>query len=129
MATHSDLDVAIRAANDDFERRFAAGDAPGLAGLYTSAGKLLPPNSDAVSGHGGIEAFWRGAMDMGIKSAKLETVQLEGLGGTAVEEGRYTLAAADGGVLDQGKYVVVWKNDGGRWKLDLDIWNSSEQAG
>lgn len=24
-----------------------------------------------------------------------------------------------------GKYIVVWKDDGGTWKLHLDIWNTN----
>ena len=26
---------------------------------------------------------------------------------------------------DVGKYVVVWKNDAGTWKLHIDIWNTN----
>jgi ketosteroid isomerase-like protein len=32
------------------------------------------------------------------------------------------------GVIDTGKYVVVWKRVGGRWKLLRDIWNTSRPA-
>jgi hypothetical protein len=31
-------------------------------------------------------------------------------------------------VLDNGKYVVIWKQKGDRWKLHPDIWNSSLPA-
>jgi ketosteroid isomerase-like protein len=33
------------------------------------------------------------------------------------------LVAKDGKV-DQARYVVVWKREGGRWKLHRDIWNA-----
>ena len=46
----------------------------------------------------------------------------------AVEIGQYTLGGADGTTIDQGKYLVVWKNDGGNWKLHRDIWNTSRPA-
>ena len=29
---------------------------------------------------------------------------------------------------DSGKYLVVWKNDGGSWKLHRDIWTTSQPA-
>ena len=67
-------------------------------------------------------------MDMGVATATLETVELDDHGDTAIEEGRFTLAGADGEVIDRGKYIVVWKNDGGTWKLHKDIWNSSQPA-
>jgi len=31
------------------------------------------------------------------------------------------------GVTD-GKYVVIWKRDGGQWKIHRDIWNTSMPA-
>jgi ketosteroid isomerase-like protein len=34
--------------------------------------------------------------------------------------------SGDGGaVMDSGKFIVIWKQEGGRWKLHQDIWNSS----
>lgn len=81
-----------------------------------------------MSGTPDIAAFWQGAMNMGIKSAKLETKELHECGDLAIEVGQYTLTIkAEGGaaMTDVGKYVVVWKDDGGMWKLHIDIWNSN----
>jgi hypothetical protein len=38
------------------------------------------------------------------------------------------LSGADGGALDNGKYVVVWHRDAGTWKLHRDIWTTSQPA-
>lgn len=116
---------AIAAANEAFVAAFQAGDAAGLAALYTPTGQLLPPNVDTMAGQAAIQAFWQGAMDMGIRSAQLEIAEVEGHGDTAIEVSNYTLCGEDGQVLDQGKYIVVWKRDGGQWKLHRDIFNSS----
>jgi ketosteroid isomerase-like protein len=62
---------------------------------------------------------------MGIKEAGLETVEVEGHGDTAVEVGKFTLKSEGGQVLDQGKYIVIWKQEEGQWKLHRDIFNSS----
>ena len=67
-------------------------------------------------------------MKMGIADVKLETVELESQGDLAVEVGRYILAGADGGAIDNGKYIVVWHHDGGTWKLHRDIWTTSRPA-
>ena len=64
-------------------------------------------------------------MDMGIKSAKLETIEVEGHGDTAIDVGKYTLRGESGNVLDRGKYLVIWKQLAGQWKLHRDIWTSS----
>ena len=67
-------------------------------------------------------------MDQGIKALKLETIEIEDYGDTASEVGRYTLADANGEVLDHGKLVVIWKQEGGQWKVHRDIINSSLPA-
>jgi ketosteroid isomerase-like protein len=67
-------------------------------------------------------------MDMGIKTAKLETIELEGQGDAALEVGKYTLSGEGGMVIDSGKFIVVWKKQGGKLKLHRDIWNSSMPA-
>ncbi len=122
----SDTRAAIDASNQNFMATFGRQDAAELASLYTANGQLLPANSHVVSGAAGIQEFWQGAFDQGLREAVLETVELEDHGDTATEVGRYTLKADGGAVADQGKYIVIWKNDGGAWKLHRDIWTTSK---
>ena len=75
-----------------------------------------------------IQAFWQGAFDMGLKEAMLETIDLDEHGDTAIETSRYALTADDGSVADHGTYIVIWKNDGGTWKVHRDIFNTSQPA-
>jgi uncharacterized protein (TIGR02246 family) len=119
---------AIAAANEDFMAAVKRGDAAGLAALYTENGQVLPPNGDFVTGKGAIQMFWQAVMDMGIKEAKLEIVEVEGHGDTATEVSTFTLHGEGGQVLDRGKYIVIWKGEGGQWKLHRDIFNSSMPA-
>ncbi len=124
MAIATDVRADIRAANDVFVAKFAARDTAGVAALYTDAAWLLPPHSDIVKGTEGIRAFWQGALDMGLTAARLETLDVEAFGDTAIEIGRYTLIAGQN-VADEGKYVVEWKLRPTGWHLHRDIWNSS----
>jgi uncharacterized protein (TIGR02246 family) len=116
----------IRKADDAFEQTFWRGDSAGMAELYTEDGMLLPTGRDFIKGKKAIREFWQGAMDMGVKEAKLDIVEVEGQGDAVIEVGRYRLSGAGGEMMDQGKYIVIWKQDEGRWKLHRDIWNSSE---
>jgi uncharacterized protein (TIGR02246 family) len=123
----SDVRSQIEAGNREFMAAFAKRDAAAVAALYTDGGQLLPPNSEVVRGHEAILEFWQGAMTRGLTGATLETVDVDASGETAVEVGRYRLTAGDA-EADHGKYIVVWKNVDGRWKLHRDIWNTSKGA-
>lgn len=124
----SDIHEAIAAVNRKFTDAYAQGDAPGVAALYTTDGQLLPSNSEIVQGHEPIAGFWRFVMGLGIKTVDLASSEVDVQGETAVEIGQYTLGGAEGNTIDRGKYLVVWRNEGGSWKLHRDIWNTSMPA-
>jgi uncharacterized protein (TIGR02246 family) len=128
QATSTEVRDAIAAANENFMAAVKKGDAAALAALYTENGQVLPPNSDFVTGKDAIQAFWQAILDMGIKEAKLEIVEVEGHGDTAIEVSKYTLHGEGGQELDQGKYIVIWKQEEGQWKLHRDIFNTSLPA-
>ena len=123
--TSTEVRAAIVAANQDFITTFKRGDAAGMAALYAENGQVLPPNGDFVTGRPALQTFWQAIMDMGIKEAGLETVEVEAHGDTATEVGKYTLKGEGGQVLDNGKYIVIWKQEDGGWKLHRDIFNTS----
>lgn len=63
-----------------------------------------------------------------MRAARLESVELEGHGDTAIEVGKYALLDAKAKTIDAGKYLVVWKREQDQWKWHRDIWNSSMPA-
>ena len=70
---------------------FKRADAANLALLYTEDTKLLPPGSSMLTGREAVKSFQQGAMDMGIKEAKLETLDVESDGELlAYEIGKFT---------------------------------------
>ena len=125
MAKSDKLRQEIAAANAEFMAGAEQQDAAALAALYTKGGQILPPNSDVVTGREAIQGFWQAVMDMGIRRAELEIVEVEDHGKTAIEVSRFTLYAEGDAVADRGKYIVVWKRKKGVWKLHRDIFNSS----
>ena len=128
QGTSTRVQAAITAVNENIMAARKRGDAAGVADFYTENGQLLPTGSDFVTGKAAIQAFWQAAMDRGRKTVRLEIVEAEGHGDTAIEIGKYTLSWEAGNVMDRGKYVVIWKQEGGQWKLHRDIWNSSLPA-
>jgi uncharacterized protein (TIGR02246 family) len=118
---------AIEEGNAKFGEAVRKGDGAAIAALYTEDATVLPPDSDMVKGRAGIEAFWKGGLQMGIKEAVLTTVDVSGAGDLAYEIGRFALKVQPQGkeIIEQkGKYVVVWKRaPDAVWKLHVDIWN------
>ena len=125
QSVSTEVGDSIAAGNEKFMELYNGGDASGLADLYTENGQLLPTGSDFVTGKVAIQAFWQEAMNMGIKTIRLEPVEAERHGDAAIDIGKYTLTGEAGNVMDRGKYVVILKQESGQWKLHRDIWNSS----
>ncbi len=124
MTNSTKVHDAIVAANETFMSTFSRGDAAGVAALYTENGLFLPSDSDFVRGKQAIQATLQAYMDQGIKAIKLETIEVESYGEAASEVGRYTLEGESGQVLGQGKFLVIWKQEAGQWKLHRDMVNS-----
>ena len=120
-SVRSDID----AANAQFTAAAAKGDGAGLAALYTADGQVLPAGSDPIKGAQAIQKFWQGALDSGIAEVALKTVDLFGRGPMATEVGQYELRDKAGKVLDHGKYIVVWRKEGGKWKLLRDMFSTN----
>ncbi len=127
MATTT-IRAKVLAGNKKFMAAFGQRNAAALAKLYTKGGHLFPPGSEVVAGQSAIQAFWQGALDMGLAQVTLDTAEVEGYRNTAIEVGKYTLLTATGQVADAGKYLVIWKLEGRSWRLHRDIWNSSQPS-
>jgi ketosteroid isomerase-like protein len=102
----SPLDL-LNQSNQEFMAAFENGNAAKIAQLYTVQGQLFPANAETIRGRETIRAFWQQAMDQGVKSAKLKTVEIECLEDTLIQVGRYILCGSNDQILDMGKYLVV----------------------
>ncbi|HEY0897600.1 MAG TPA: SgcJ/EcaC family oxidoreductase [Sphingobacteriaceae bacterium] len=121
----SEIHTGLRRTDEQFEDAFARGDAAAVAELYTDDAMLLPAGSDFVKGRDAIRQYWQSAMDKGISSVRLTILEIEDNAETAVTTGEYTLASREGETQDNGKYMVVWKQQGHDWKMYRDIWTTS----
>lgn len=128
-AQSGDVRAAIEAANVKFGAAWGSKDAAALTALYTADATVMAPNSARVTGSQAILEFWKAGLADAPPVGKLTTGEVEVHGDTAHEVGTYQLSTADGKVADSGKYIVIWKREGGQWKLHRDIWNSNLPAG
>ena len=99
----------------DYEARWAAGDAPGLAELFTEDGFVLSGGDPHVRGRDAIEERYRGAGG----PLSLRAVAYEASGDVGFIIGAY--AYDDLG--DRGKFVLALQRVGGRWLIAADMDN------
>lgn len=118
----------IEAANAQFSAAAAKGDGAAIAAAYDADGQVLPAGSEPIKGSQAIQQFWQGALDSGIAGIGLKTVEIFGHGNTATEVGQYELRDKGGKVVDHGKYIVIWRREGGAWKLLRDMFSTNVPA-
>jgi ketosteroid isomerase-like protein len=118
----------IDATNAAFMAAFRRSASAGLAAVYTEDAQIFAPNFPVMRGKPTIQAFWQGVLDMGVAEVVLETVEFAAQGDTAWEVGQGVLKTKDSHIIDEVKYIVIWKRENGVWKWQHDIWNSSRPA-
>jgi len=126
---HSDFSLTaakaeIEAANKEFMALVAAGDSVGLANFYTEDAKFMNAGNPAVSGRKNIQSAMSGIIKSGITRVDLRLIDLWGTDELLVEEGELSLFVGTTNVGEE-KYIVVWKREGGKWKLFRDIFNTN----
>lgn len=122
-------DPTLTKLAQDFAADFNAKDSAKIASYYMDDATLMPPNEAAVKGRQNIEAWFKGGIEGGITDFQLTPTESATAGQQAFEAGTYSLVvkpagAAGGGTTDKGKYVVVYKQIAGQWKIAYDIFNS-----
>ena len=115
---------SVATTNAAFAKALAAGDSSGIAALYTSDAILMPANMPNFTGTAAITAFFGEGIRGGLKNIKLESTEVFGNNEMLEEVGVYTFTDDKGVVFDKGKFIVLWKNVDGKWKLFRDIFNS-----
>ena len=116
--------AAIVASNKIYGECFASGDSTKFVGCYTADACINPPNMPKMCGPQAITAFFNGGYKMGIRDLKLTTEEVMGGAGSVAEMGKYEVLGDKGVSMDKGKFIVVWKEENGKWKMHRDVWNS-----
>ena len=120
----SAVKVEIIDANKVFAATFPESDSVALSNLYTADAKVMVHGVPAVSGKDNIQSLFGGFMRSGVNKVDLKTIEVWGNEDYITEEGEFSIFVDDN-MVDQGKYVVLWKNEDGKWYLHRDIFNSN----
>ncbi len=117
----------IDSVKKKFTEQVRNGDSVALAAHYHPGAELLFAHSEPIKGNG-IPSAWGGLIRMGVKEFTFTTTDITGSGDLLVETGSYEMKTANQVIIDKGKYLVVWKQQNGEWKLYRDMGNTSLPA-
>jgi uncharacterized protein (TIGR02246 family) len=120
----------IRDGSRAWAAAYNAGDADGVANLYTEDAVLMPPGTPAKYGRAAIREFI--VADSAAAKAAGVTLTIEhgdtvGMSGDlAWHAGPYSVHDASGAVVDSGSYMEALQKVDGKWLTVRDIYNSDK---
>jgi uncharacterized protein (TIGR02246 family) len=123
----SKTDPMLSKLATEWAATYNAKDAAKLAGFYAEDAVYMPPNEPMAKGRAAIEAHFKREFQQGFTNLKLTPLESAISGSQAYEAGTATITAP-GGRTENGKYVVVFKQVGGAWKIAYDINNTDQPA-
>ncbi|MDR8394287.1 DUF4440 domain-containing protein [Aliifodinibius sp. S!AR15-10] len=88
--------------------------------LYTKDAKFYPPNGGMVEGTEGVTKAFDGLIGAGL-IIEPEAQEVEIFGNHAYEYGIGTVSDKEGKEIQQERYVCIWKNIDGQWKIYRDL--------
>lgn len=114
----------IESTNKVLTELFAKGDSVGMAASYSKDGALMTSNMPSVKGKENLTKVWGEFIKAGFAAINLTTLEVWGDDNYITEEGVFEIKTKDGGSVEKGKYLVLWKKEDGQWKLHRDMSNS-----
>ena len=127
-ASTFDLEKAKTAISEEqqkFTVALSKSDSIGYSSIMHSQAIVFPPNMEPITGQEKLVSFAYNSFKYGVSGIALQTTEIWGDQDLIVAVGTYDLKGKDGTTMDKGKYIELWKDDNGQWKLYRDMWNSS----
>ena len=114
--------ASIQQSNLRFMSAFKEKDSAEVANCFMKNGVIMIDGFPSIAGTDAITHFFSQVMANGVKKYDLETKNIWGDSSILVEEGVYRLTGKEKKEVGKGKYIVLWKQESGNWKMFRDIW-------
>ncbi|MFZ1528033.1 MAG: nuclear transport factor 2 family protein [Ferruginibacter sp.] len=115
----------ITEMNKTYGDRFLTDDTAFYQKRYCKDAQAMPEKMPALVGREAIQHYY---YDNGKnRDFKVEIIagNIYGNEELVLEEGTYNFPDGKGASFDNGKFIAVWKQENGIWKLYREIWNSN----
>jgi ketosteroid isomerase-like protein len=110
--------------NESYSQRFATNDSIFYVERYCKDARVYSPGMPAVTGRDSIRSFFYNGGNNTEAKIELPTGIFYGNADWVVEDGTYSFPDGKGGFADKGKFIAIWKQENGKWKLYREIWNT-----
>jgi len=117
-------EASIIQSNHNFMKAFQNNDSVGVANCFTNDAKLMCSNRPSIEDKANIRHYFSEIMESGVAKIDLRTIKIWGDSSILVEEGTYQFSDKKQQQTDKGKYIVLWKQEAGNWKMYRDMWSS-----
>jgi uncharacterized protein (TIGR02246 family) len=121
-------EASIMQSNQNLMKAFKTDDSIGVANCFTTDAKLMCSNQPSIEGKEDIRSYFSNMMRKGIAAIDLKTIKILGDSSILAEEGTYLFSDSQKKQVDKGKYIVLWKQEAGNWKMYRDMWTSDLPA-
>lgn len=118
----------IAEQNERFTNAHVTGDIATIDSMFAPDATSYPPGAAAVSGLPAMHAFTVEYVKAGISSFREETTEFYGNAEYVVDAGTYVVTYGPAHVTERGKYLNVWTEVDGHWKIKSNMWNTDAPA-
>lgn len=114
----------IERENTRFTQAHLTGDIALIDSMFAPGAAAFPPGAPAVRGFPALHDFTVEYLKAGLTEFREETTDFYGNAEFVVDAGTYVVTYGPEPVNERGKYLNVWKNVNGTWKIQSNMWNS-----
>ena len=124
-----DMKAKFNELNKKFSQMMLDNDLEGMLSYYSENPISMPSYQPALRSLDAMRESHKQQHEMGMKITAFELTATDVIveGNIAIEIGTYTISMIMpemGEINDYGKYMNVWENQDGDWKLRADMWNT-----
>lgn len=116
--------TAIQEKNAAFTRAHVEGDIAAIDAMFTRDATSLPPGAHAAVGVDAIHALTAEYLKAGVMAFSEETTEFYGTRDLLIDRGTYVMTYGADAATERGKYLNVWVQEDGTWKIRTNIWNA-----
>lgn len=116
--------MRLDSMNRTYDERFRTSDAAYYADRYTTDACVMAPDMPRVCGLEAIAAFYWNNGQSRTMALDIRGEEVSGTAKEITEVGDYRVLDDKGTELDKGKFIAIYRSEGGRWKVHRELWNS-----